>query len=141
MIRVLCNGCFDCLHLGHVKHLRAARALGDTLIVALTTDAFVLKGEGHPVFPWIERAEMLRALSCVDRVISCDSAAYAIRIIKPDIYVKGKEYEGRLPEEDLVKSLGGRVVFLETSPVYSSTQILSGRLLDERIRAYRESVN
>jgi rfaE bifunctional protein nucleotidyltransferase chain/domain len=133
MIRVLADGCFDCLHIGHVEHLRAARMLGDTLIVALTSDEFVNKGEGRPCFPWGERANMLRALKCVDRVIFTDTGPSAIRLIKPNIYVKGKEYEGRLPEEDLVKSLGGRVVFLDTTPIYSSTAILNGSLLRDRV--------
>ena len=137
MLRVLVNGCFDCLHIGHVRHLRAARELGDTLIVSLTTDEYVLKGPGRPVFKWPERAEMLRALKWVDRVIACDSAAEAIRLIKPNFFVKGKEYEGRLPEQALVESFGGKVVFTQT-PTYSSTAILEGRLFRDRVD--RESI-
>ena len=132
MIRVLCDGCFDCLHVGHIAHLMAARALGDTLIVALTTDEYVFKGPGRPCFRWPERAQMLRAIKYVDRVIPADSAASAIRLIRPNIYVKGKEYEGRLPEKELVESFGGKVVFTDT-PVYSSTHILSGGLLRDRV--------
>lgn len=86
------------------------------------------KGTGRPLFPHAERAAMVRALRCVNRVTSHDYAEEAIRRIKPDIYVKGKEYEGRLPEQGLVEVLGGKVVFVDL-PTYSSTEIMSGILL------------
>ena len=136
-IRVLCDGCFDGLHPGHLAHLRAAAKLGDELLVALTADEHVNKGQGRPVFPWLQRAAMLRALRCVDTVYMVDSGKQAIEYLKPDIYVKGAEYRGRLPEQELVESYGGRVVFLDTSPVYSSTDLLTGKYLEDRVRAAR----
>ncbi len=138
IIRVLTNGCFDCLHAGHVAHLKAARALGDELIVSLTADESVRKGEGRPVFPWKERFNMLTELRCVDAVYLVHSAKQAIELIKPDIYVKGIEYELNLPERQLVEDLGGRVVFLDAKPRYSSTMILTGQLFNDRIRVDRE---
>ncbi len=125
---VLASGVFDPLHWGHLKHLQAAKELGDWLIVAVTADRFVNKGLGRPVFNQDQRAEMVRALKIVDNVAIVESGEEAIRIIKPDIFVKGKEYEGRLPEQSLVESFGGRVVFTD-GPVYSSTALLSGRYL------------
>jgi rfaE bifunctional protein nucleotidyltransferase chain/domain len=135
MIRVMANGCFDGLHVGHVAHLQAARKLGDMLIVTLTLDLYVNKGPGKPVFPWRERCRMLKELRCVDRVVESTDAMSALVHYRPEIYVKGIEYEGQLPEKDMVEAYGGRVVFLNTLPVYSSTKILSGDLLRDRIRA------
>jgi len=122
---VLCNGCFDVIHYGHLAHLVAARKLGDRLVVALTADEFVNKGPGRPVFKEEQRAEMLRALRCVDQVVIYrEPIPYGvIRQVRPNIYAKGKEYEGRLPEQKLVEELGGRVVFTDTV-VYSSTALL-----------------
>lgn len=133
MVTVMANGCYDCLHLGHVAHLQAAKALGDRLIVALTVDEAVNKGPGRPVFSWEERYRMLWSLACVDVVIRSDSLSKVITQWKPAIYVKGIEYEGMLPEQELVESYGGRVVFLDAKPRYSSTKILSGELLRERM--------
>jgi rfaE bifunctional protein nucleotidyltransferase chain/domain len=138
MVRVLANGVFDCLHPGHVAHLKAARALGDELIVSLTADESVKKGEGRPVFPWKERFNMLAELKCVDAVYLVHSAKQAIELIRPDIYVKGIEYQHNLPEQNMVEDYGGRVVFLDTKPLYSSTAIVTGRLFDDRVRADRE---
>lgn len=122
---VLANGCFDILHYGHLAHLLAAKALGGRLVIALTADEFVNKGPGRPVFKEERRAEMLKALRCVDQVIiSREEIPYeVIRAVRPNVYVKGKEYEGRLPEQDLVEELGGRVAFTDTV-VYSSTALL-----------------
>ena len=131
-IRVLALGCFDCLHIGHVKHLQAARALGDELIVALTADPSVKKGPGRPVFSWKERFDHLYALKCVDGVYVVSNWRKAIELIHPDIYVKGIEYEGNLPEQNMIEEYGGRVVFLDTKPRYSSTLILTGQLFNER---------
>ena len=120
---VLADGCFDPLHVGHLYHLQAAAKLG-YLVVAVTADKFVNKGPRRPVFPQKQRVEMLKALRCVQRVLIVESGADAIRKVRPDIYVKGVEYRGRLPEARLVKRMGGRVVFTDT-PVYSSTKLLS----------------
>jgi bifunctional ADP-heptose synthase (sugar kinase/adenylyltransferase) len=105
------------------------------LICTITADRWVGKGEGRPLFPEYERLNMLRALRCVSQVIIIDSpgAETAIHTVKPQIYVKGKEYEGHLPEQRLVEKLGGKVVFLDTKPVYSSTRILNGEELRARV--------
>lgn len=122
---VLATGCFDIFHVGHLYYLQAARALGDRLIVGVTGDEYVNKGPRRPVFNEVQRAEMLAELRCVDDVIVYHELVPMglIRILRPDVYVKGREYSGRLPEQTLVESLCGRVVFTDT-PVYSSTKIL-----------------
>lgn len=94
-IIVLANGVFDVLHLGHVRHLREAASMGDRLIVSLTTDEFVNKGPGRPLYPWGARAEVLMALRCVDRVVPTDSAINAILAVRPHVFVKGIDYAGR----------------------------------------------
>lgn len=123
---VLCCGCFDILHVGHVLHLQAARALGERLVVALTGDRFVNKGPGRPVHTQQQRELVLRALRCVDDVVvyEAQTPAAVIQAMKPDIYCKGVDYVGqRLLEQDLVESLGGRVVFT-TTPKHSSTALV-----------------
>jgi rfaE bifunctional protein nucleotidyltransferase chain/domain len=95
MTVVLANGVFDVLHLGHVQHLREARAMGDRLIVSLTVDAYVNKGPGRPLYPWAARAAVLAELRCVDEVVPTNSAIEAIMYIKPDIFVKGIDYADR----------------------------------------------
>jgi len=138
VIRVLALGCFDGLHIGHLAHLQAARALGDWLIVAVTEDAFVNKGLGRPVFQFEQRCRMLRALRCVDEVVSHrGDSLITIQENTPQVYVKGKEYEGCLPEQECIEHLGVKIIFLDTQPVYSSTQLLNGAHLDERLRSAR----
>lgn len=92
MITVLANGCFDVIHLGHLWHLEAARAMGDKLIVSITTDEFVNKGPGRPLMPWHERAAIIGALRCVDQVMPTNCAVDAIRTVRPNIFVKGVDY-------------------------------------------------
>lgn len=134
---VLANGCFDCLHIGHVAHLDAAAKLG-ALTVGLTIDEKVGKGPGRPVFCWEERAYMLLSLRCVADVVACESGLDAIEKVRPDIFVKGMDWKGKLdPEEVAVKAFGGQVVNINSFPVYSSTKILSGRMLHDRVAAYR----
>jgi rfaE bifunctional protein nucleotidyltransferase chain/domain len=111
---VLANGCFDLLHVGHVRYLEAARALGDLLIVAVNGDASVarLKGPGRPVIPARERAELLLALRAVDAVVlfDDDTAAGLVARLRPDVHAKGTDYtEASVPEADLVRAGGGRV--------------------------------
>ena len=95
------HGAFDLLHLGHVRHLQAAKRMGDILIVTITPDCFVNKGPGRPVFNESLRAEMLAAIDCVDYVAINDApdAVETIRRLKPDIYVKGQDYQN--PEGDI----------------------------------------
>jgi rfaE bifunctional protein nucleotidyltransferase chain/domain len=138
MITVLTNGCFDCFHYGHLVYLQKARALGDRLVVGLTMDAYVNKGPGRPVFPFAQRMGIVAALRCVDGVWAVSSGLQAIELVRPDIYVKGKDWADKnIPEEAIMEKMGGKVVYLDTM-LYSSTEILEGKLL-ERIRAARES--
>jgi cytidyltransferase-like protein len=122
---VLANGCFDPLHYGHLLHLEAAKKLGDTLIVSVTRDPYVNKGEGRPVFNDVQRAHMLRALRCVDGVFVCASALEALLTCGPDIFVKGKEYKEQIEKADLeyCKKAGIRIEFTDT-PKWSSTALL-----------------
>jgi rfaE bifunctional protein nucleotidyltransferase chain/domain len=131
---VFTNGCFDLLHIGHVRYLAEARAQGDVLIVGLNSDASVrrLKGETRPIVPDGERAEMLSALSSVDYVVIFgeDTPDELIRLVRPDVHVKGGEWTAdTLPEADLVRSLGGRV-FIASQVNGRSTTITIGRIVE-----------
>jgi rfaE bifunctional protein nucleotidyltransferase chain/domain len=111
---VLANGCFDLLHVGHVRYLSAARGLGDALVVGLNSDASVrrLKGPGRPVIPADERAELIGALASVDLVVvfDDDSAEALIARLRPDVHAKGTDYtEESVPERAAVLTAGGRV--------------------------------
>lgn len=113
---VFTNGAFDLLHIGHVRYLQAARALGDLLIVGLNSDASVksYKDPRRPIIPGAERAELLAALQCVDYVVPFDepTAEHLVATLKPDIYVKGGDYGAGgkpLPEAEIVASYGGEV--------------------------------
>jgi rfaE bifunctional protein nucleotidyltransferase chain/domain len=111
---VLANGCFDLLHVGHVRYLEAARSLGDLLIVGVNGDASVgrLKGPGRPVVPAGERAELLLALRAVDAVVlfDDDTAVDLVARLRPHVHAKGTDYtEASVPEGDLVRAGGGRV--------------------------------
>ena len=126
---VLCCGCFDLLHLGHVKHLEAAKALGDVLVVLVTPDRFVNKGPGRPVFNENDRTEMLAALRCVDYVAinKWPNAVEAIKLLCPDIYCKGGEYKEVIPplvnEKEAIEAVGGKLIFTDT-PQTHTTDIL-----------------
>ena len=111
---VLANGCFDLLHVGHVRYLSAARGLGDALVVGLNSDASVrrLKGPGRPVMPADERAELIGALAAVDLVVVFDDdrADALIARLRPDVHAKGTDYtEESVPERAAVLTAGGRV--------------------------------
>ena len=117
---VLSHGCFDCLHIGHIRHLQQAKAMGSILIVTVTPDRFVNKGKGRPVFNESVRVEMIAALECVDYVAINEwpTAVEAIREIMPTIFVKGAEYRDRptLMLEDerrAVEFVGGELVFTD----------------------------
>lgn len=98
---VLVNGCFDMLHVAHLRHLEEARSMGSLLVVGLTMDEGVGKGAGRPIIPQAERMEMLRALRCVYGVSLCFNSLEALCYWKPDIFVKGHDYKlkGLLQEE------------------------------------------
>jgi rfaE bifunctional protein nucleotidyltransferase chain/domain len=126
---VFTNGCFDLLHPGHIRSLEHARSLGDALIVGLNSDASVkqLKGEGRPVIPQRERAEILAALECVDAVVIFDDLTpqRVIASLLPDVLVKGGDWPGdKIVGRDEVEASGGRVVSVPVVPGYSTTEIL-----------------
>lgn len=126
---VLANGAFDLLHVGHVRYLQGARALGDCLIVAVNSDFSVRqsKGEGRPIVPGAERAEMVAALAGVDWVILFDDPTVAgiIAQLRPDIHAKGTDYtEASVPEGDLVRSYGGRVAIVGDPKDHSTSQMI-----------------
>jgi rfaE bifunctional protein, domain II len=131
---VFTNGCFDVLHRGHVACLEEARALGDVLIVAVNGDASVtrLKGPGRPINACEDRVAVLAALDCVDYVVVFDEddPRELLRLVRPDVYVKGGDYHpDLLPEAALVRELGGQVRVLDYVPNRSTTAIVN------RIRA------
>ena len=127
---VFTNGCFDILHAGHVRYLNAAREFGDHLIVGLNSDASVkmLKGESRPVNPQCDRAEVLSGLRAVDDVVIFDerTAEAVIAEVKPNVYVKGGDYDlSTLPEAKVVQSYGGRVEFIKLVEGRSTTNIIN----------------
>jgi rfaE bifunctional protein nucleotidyltransferase chain/domain len=134
---VFTNGCFDLLHLGHVRYLQEARALGDFLVLGLNDDAGVrlLKGRGRPLVPENERAELLAALTCIDyiTIFAEPTAGPLVAVLQPAIYVKGGDYasahgEGldtnRLPEAKNVQAYGGIVRLIEYLPHHSTTELI-----------------
>jgi len=129
----LANGNFDLLHVGHVRYLRGAKALGGKLVVAINSDTSVraLKGEGRPVMPEQERAEIVAALADVDAVLvfpELDVRAI-IREIRPDVQAKGTDYTAdSVPERDAVAECGGRVAIVGDPKDHSTSEILRVRL-------------
>ena len=135
---VLTNGCFDVLHVGHVRYLRAAKELGGRVVVAVNSDGSVsaLKGAGRPVMPAEERAEILAALSDVDAVVVFHEADVGalIREIRPDIHAKGTDYTPEtVPEREVVEECGGQVAIVGDPKNHSATQIID-RMRLERVR-------
>jgi len=133
----LANGCFDLLHVGHVRYLHAAKELGGRLLVAINSDESVraLKGEGRPLMPAEERAEILAALTDVDAVVifpESDVRAL-VREIRPDIHAKGTDYTAEsVPERDAVLECGGRVEIVGDPKDHSATEIIRSRLEQRR---------
>lgn len=129
----LANGNFDLLHVGHVRYLRGAKALGGKLVVAINSDESVraLKGEGRPVMPAEERAEIVAALADVDAVVifpELDVRAI-IGEIRPDVQAKGTDYTAdSVPERDAVAEYGGRVEIVGDPKDHSTSEILRSRL-------------
>jgi rfaE bifunctional protein nucleotidyltransferase chain/domain len=129
----LANGCFDLLHVGHVRYLHAAKGLGGRLIVAINSDDSVrsLKGEGRPLMPAEERAEILAALADVDAVVifSERDVRALIREIRPDVQAKGTDYTAEnVPEADVVREYGGRVAIVGDPKDHSASEIIRARL-------------
>ena len=130
---LLANGAFDLLHVGHVRYLRGAKQLGGRLIVAINSDDSVraLKGEGRPVMPEQERAEIVAALADVDAVVifpELDVRAI-IREIHPDVQAKGTDYiADSVPERDAVAEYGGRVEIVGDAKNHSTSDIIRSRL-------------
>jgi rfaE bifunctional protein nucleotidyltransferase chain/domain len=129
---VVTNGCFDLLHVGHVRFLQEARGLGDALVVGLNADTSVreLKGAGRPVNPESDRAEVLAALGCVDVVVVFPEkrATRFLEAARPDIYVKGGDYRPEdldADEQEAVRKSGGQVRVLQLTPGKSTTAVLA----------------
>lgn len=125
---VFTNGCFDLLHVGHLRYLEAAREKGDGLVVAVNSDRSVreLKGEGRPLVPEEERQEMLAGLACVDLVTCFDEATpfEIIQACRPALLVKGADWAGNVVGSDLVEADGGRVELIRLVEGRSSTDLI-----------------
>ena len=129
----LANGCFDVLHVGHVRYLEGARAEADVLVVGVNGDDSVrrLKGEGRPVMPAEDRALMVAALKCTDHVVVFeeDDVSHLLLTLRPDVHCKGTDYtEETVPERDVVRSYGGRVAIVGDPKEHDTRRLL------ERIR-------
>ena len=127
---VLANGCFDLLHVGHIRYLAAAKELGGCLVVGVNSDeqARRLKGDGRPAVNEIERAEVIAALRFVDLVTIFPEPTVTelIRDIKPNVHAKGTDYtEDNVPERDVVREVGGRVAIVGDPKDHSSTELFS----------------
>lgn len=126
---ILANGCFDLLHVGHVRYLAGAKALAGKLVVAVNSDASTrsLKGEGRPRIPAAERAEILAALESVDAVTIFDGldVRELIRLLHPDVHAKGTDYTVEsVPERDVVIACGGRVEIVGDPKDHSTSEFL-----------------
>src|SRR5919205_2783173 len=125
---VFANGCFDLLHVGHVRYLEAAKGCGDLLVVGINSDEQVrrLKGEGRPYVPERERAETVASLRAVDyvTVFHEPTVTELLLALRPDIHAKGTDYtEDSVPERDVVRSFGGRVQIVGDPKDHSSTEM------------------
>lgn len=123
------NGCFDVLHVGHVRYLQDAKKQADVLVVGVNGDASVreLKGEGRPVMPANERAEIIAAIEGVDYVTIFDesSPARLLGVLKPDVHCKGTDYTPEsVPERDVVLAYGGRVAIVGDPKEHSTSELL-----------------
>jgi rfaE bifunctional protein nucleotidyltransferase chain/domain len=127
---VLANGCFDVLHVGHVRYLAGARELGDVLIVGINSDQQVAAQKGHdrPVLPAAERAEIVSALESVSYVTIFDepTVEQLLLALKPDVHAKGTDYTtDTVPERDVVRSYGGHVAIVGDPKDHSTSEIIS----------------
>lgn len=126
---VLANGCFDLIHIGHIRYLKESKEQGDLLVVALNSDASVekLKGKGRPIMKEKERVEIISAFSFVDYVTLFDGldVSNVLLTLKPDIHAKGSDYtEETVPERDVVRGYGGKVVITGGPKIRSTSAIL-----------------
>lgn len=133
---VHCHGCFDLMHIGHIKYFQASKKMGDILVVTLTPDIYVDKGPGRPVFNQDLRAEAIASLECVDYVAvnKWPTAEETLRLLRPDIYVKGQEFEkledktGKIQKEyEVIKEIGAEIRFTQEI-VFSSTKLINDYL-------------
>lgn len=127
---VLANGCFDVLHVGHIRYLQGAAEHGDVLIVGLNSDEQVsrIKGNGRPFQPANERAEIIASLRCVDVVTIFEEPTVEelIKIIRPDVHAKGTDYiEDSVPEREIVLAHGGRIAIVGDPKDHSSTDLIA----------------
>ena len=130
---ILANGCFDVLHVGHIRYLTGAKAIGGFLVVAINSDEQVqkLKGAGRPVQNENERAEIVASIRGVDAVTIFPepNVEALIRALRPDIHAKGTDYtEKSVPERDVVLSVGGRVAIVGDPKDHSSSEIISSMI-------------
>lgn len=126
---VLANGCFDILHVGHLRYLQGARALGDVLVVAINSDKSMrsIKDSGRPILGQDERVELVSALRCVDYVVLFDEpdVSRVLDVLRPAIHAKGTDYtEQTVPERDQVLSYGGEVRITGDSKEHSTRDII-----------------
>lgn len=126
---VLANGCFDLLHVGHVRYLQGAKAVGDILVAGINSDrqARQLKGSNRPFMPENERAEIVASLRCVDLVTIFDEPTVEglMRAIRPDFHAKGTDYTiETVPEREIMRELGGTVVIVGDPKDHSSTDLI-----------------
>lgn len=144
---VHCHGCFDLMHPGHIKYFQAAKKMGDILVVTITPDEFVDKGPDRPVFNQKLRSESIAALTCVDYVSinKWETAENTLMRLKPNIYVKGQEFEklkdktGKLQKEyRVVEEIGAEMRFTHEI-VFSSTELLNRYFLNQNRRKNRIS--
>ncbi|PYO02158.1 MAG: D-glycero-beta-D-manno-heptose 1-phosphate adenylyltransferase [Candidatus Rokuibacteriota bacterium] len=127
---VLANGCFDLLHVGHVRYLEAARRLGDVLFVGLNGDAAVrrLKGHGRPLMPAAERAEILGSLRAVDHVVIFDedTADHLVERLRPHVHAKGTDYTPEsVPERATARAVGAEVIITGDPKDHSTRDIIA----------------
>jgi rfaE bifunctional protein nucleotidyltransferase chain/domain len=126
---VLANGCFDLFHVGHIRYLQGAKALGEVLVVGINSDEQVrkLKGSNRPYMPENERAEIVAAIGCVDYVtiFTEPTVTELIRAVRPDFHAKGTDYTTEtVPEKDIVKEYGGKVAIVGDPKDHSSTELI-----------------
>jgi rfaE bifunctional protein nucleotidyltransferase chain/domain len=126
---IFANGCFDLIHAGHIRYLQGAKALGDVLILGINSDACVaaLKGNGRPLQPETERAEILASMDCVDYVLLFDALTVdgILEELRPDVHAKGTDYtEATVPERQTVQAYGGRIAIVGDPKDHSTRDLI-----------------